>query len=160
MEIQCKPTSQGRRCKFQCEHKEDNDKDEEDKVITNEHYEEIDKELRSKYDEEFKIDSHDNTMGLFTEDEQVDRYARMLFFWDINQVLNNDDVINDPKLTAKYFYISNMRSELNNKIMTRENEIDIMTYRNSSTVEIVMVFVVVLVIKKVVVAVVVEVVKW
>lgn len=43
----------------------------------------------------------------------------MLFFWDINQVLNNDDVINDPKLTTKYFYISNMRSELNNKIMTR-----------------------------------------
>ncbi len=49
----------------------------------------------------------------------------------------------------------------NNKIMTRENEIDIMTYRNSSTVEVVIVMVlVVVVIKEVVVAVVVEVVKW
>ena len=61
-------------------------------------------------------------MRIFTEEEQVDRYARMLFFWDINQVLNNDDVINDPKLTAKYFYISNMRSELNNTIITIFNE--------------------------------------
>ena len=49
----------------------------------------------------------------------------------------------------------------NNKIMTRENETDIMTYRNSSTVEVVIVMVlVVVVIKEVVVAVVVEVVKW
>ena len=50
----------------------------------------------------------------------------------------------------------------NNKIMTRENEIDIMTYRNSSTVEVVILIVMVLVvvIKEVVVAVVVEVVKW
>ena len=48
----------------------------------------------------------------------------------------------------------------NNKIMTRENEIDIMTYRNSSTVEVVIVMVLVVVIKEVVVAVVVEVVKW
>ena len=48
----------------------------------------------------------------------------------------------------------------NNKIMTRENEIDIMTYRNSSTVEVVIVMVMVVVIKEVVVAVVVEVVKW
>ena len=49
----------------------------------------------------------------------------------------------------------------NNKIMTRESEIDIMTYRNSSTVEVVIVMVlVVVVIKEVVVAVVVEVVKW
>ena len=48
----------------------------------------------------------------------------------------------------------------NNKIMTRENEIDIMTYRNSSTVEVVIVMVLVVVKKEVVVAVVVEVVKW
>ena len=115
----CRDKRKKKRNNSNKEEKQNNDKDEEDKAITNEHYEEIDKELRPKYDEEFKIDSHDNTMGLFTEDEQVDRYARMLFFWDINQVLNNDDVINDPKLTAKYFYISNMRSELNNKIMTR-----------------------------------------
>jgi len=43
----------------------------------------------------------------------------MLFFWDINQVLNPDDVISDPKLTAKYFYISNMRSQTYHTIMTR-----------------------------------------
>jgi len=114
----CRDKRKKKRNNSNKEEKQNNDKDEEDKAITNEHYEEIDKELRSKYDEEFKIDSHDNTMGLFTEDEQVDRYARMLFFWDINQVLNNDDVINDPKLTAKYFYISNMRCELNKKMMT------------------------------------------
>ena len=105
--------------------REDNKKEEKqnnDKRLTNEHYDEIDKKLRSKYDEEFKIDSHDKNVKRFTEDEQVDRYARMLFFWDINQVLNNDDVINNPKLTAKYFYISHMRSELNNTIITIFNE--------------------------------------
>ena len=42
----------------------------------------------------------------------------MLFFWDKNQVLNNDDVISDPKKTAKYFYISIMRSQLTEIIMT------------------------------------------
>ena len=46
----------------------------------------------------------------------------MLFFWDINQVLNPDDVINDPKTTAKYFYISIMRSQLTEIIMTVFNE--------------------------------------
>ena len=34
----------------------------------------------------------------------------------------------------------------NNKIMTRENETDIMTYRNSSTVEVVIVMVLVVVV--------------
>ena len=42
-------------------------------------------------------------MGFFTEKEQIDRYARMLFFWDINQVFNNDDVINDPKKLLNIF---------------------------------------------------------
>ena len=42
----------------------------------------------------------------------------MLFFWDKNQVLNNDDIINNPKTTAKYFYISIMRSQLTEIIMT------------------------------------------
>ena len=46
----------------------------------------------------------------------------MLFFWDKNQVLNNDDVINNPKTTAKYFYISIMRSQLTEIIMTVFNE--------------------------------------
>ena len=61
-------------------------------------------------------------MGIYTEEEQVDRYAKMLLFWDVNQVLNPDDVINDPKLTAKYFYISNMRCQLNKIIMTKFND--------------------------------------
>ena len=46
----------------------------------------------------------------------------MLFFWDINQVLNPDDVVNDPKTTARYFYISIMRSQLNEIIMTIFND--------------------------------------
>ena len=62
-------------------------------------------------------------MSFFTEKEQICRYAKMLFFWDINQVLNPDDVISDPKLTAKYFYISNMRSQTYHTIMTRFDDI-------------------------------------
>ena len=50
-----------------------------DKEITDENYEEIDKELRSKYKNEFKIKSTDNNIGFFTEDEQINRYAKMLF---------------------------------------------------------------------------------
>ena len=51
-------------------------------------------------------------MGLFTEDEEVDRYARMLFFWDINQVLNNDDVINDPKLSKIFLHFKYAKSNI------------------------------------------------
>ena len=46
----------------------------------------------------------------------------MLFFWDINQVLNPDDVINNPKQTTKYYYISIMRSQLTEIIITIFNE--------------------------------------
>ena len=87
--------------------------------ITDEHYDEINKELKTKYEKEFKTKINKE---FFTEKEQVDRYAKMLFFWDINQVLNNDDVINDPKKTAKYFYISIMRSQLTDIIITIFNE--------------------------------------
>ena len=104
---------------FICRDKQKKKREDSKKGITHEHYDEIDRELRYKYEEEFKTDSRDKNVKRFTEEEQVDRYAKMLFFWDINQVLNPDDVINDPKLTAKYFYISNMRSQTYHTIMTR-----------------------------------------
>ena len=104
---------------FICRDKGKKRREDSKKGITHEHYDEIDRELRYKYEEEFKIKSQDKTMSFFTEKEQICRYAKMLFFWDINQVLNPDDVISDPKLTAKYFYISNMRSQTYHTIMTR-----------------------------------------
>ena len=104
---------------FICRNKQKKKREDSKKEIKDEHYDEIDRELRYKYEEEFKIDSRDKNVKRFTEEEQVDRYAKMLFFWDINQVLNPDDVISDPKLTAKYFYISNMRSQTYHTIMTR-----------------------------------------
>ena len=94
-------------CKDKQKKRRENSKKEEkknsDKEIKDEHYDEVDKELRKKYDEEFKLDSHDKHVKRCTEEQQVDRYARMLFFWDINQVLNPHDVINDPKKLLNIF---------------------------------------------------------
>ena len=49
------------------------------------HYADFDKELRAKYEKEFQNDSRDHIMKLFTEEEQIDRYAKMFIFWDTNQ---------------------------------------------------------------------------
>ena len=47
----CRDKRKKKRNNSNKEEKQNNDKDEEDKAITNEHYEETDKELRSKYEE-------------------------------------------------------------------------------------------------------------
>jgi len=89
--------------------------------ISDEHYADVDKELRAKYEKEFQKDSRDHTMNIFSEEEQIDRYAQMLMFWDTNRPVchNLDDIISDPRQAAKYFYISDMRSQLNEAIMTK-----------------------------------------
>ena len=92
--------------------------------ITEQHYANVDNELRAKYENEFKKDSRDDTMRLFTEEEQVDRYAKMLLFWDVNRPSIRDmgDVISDPNLAAKVFYISDMRSQVHKAIMEKFDE--------------------------------------
>ena len=48
--------------------------------LSGKHYADVDKEMRAKYENEFRKDSHDRTMGLFTQKEQIDRYAKMFLF--------------------------------------------------------------------------------
>ena len=59
-------------------------------------------------------------MKLFTE-EQIHRYANMLLFWDTSRPVFDkmDDLISDPRQAAKYFYISDMRSQVNRAIMSK-----------------------------------------
>ncbi len=91
--------------------------DENDQPITPQHYDQVDKEMRGLFEKQFGINSHDTTYKYFTEEEQVERYANMLAFWDIHRP-DGEKVMQSthPKEAAKMFYISNMRTQTLNKI--------------------------------------------
>jgi hypothetical protein len=42
----------------------------------------IDQEFRRLWEEEFKTNSHDKSKTLFTKEEQIDRLAKNIAFWD------------------------------------------------------------------------------
>jgi hypothetical protein len=90
--------------------------------ITDKHYKDVDKELRLEYEKEFGIDSRDYSSKLFTEEEQIDRKAKMLLFWDKHRP-NIDIKERSPKLIAKLFYISDMRSQTVHQIVNLPDEI-------------------------------------
>ena len=89
--------------------------------ITPEHYALVDKELRLKYEEQFNKDSMDKSYKYFSEEEQIQRYASMLVFWDTNRPCDNGlvDAMNDPYTAAKMFYVSNMRAQVDISIIQK-----------------------------------------
>ena len=80
-----KPYKSCNSCRNKCKPNNDNDKGISQFDISDQHYAEVDNELRAKYEKEFENGSRDHTMKLFTEEEQIDRYAKMFIFWDTNQ---------------------------------------------------------------------------
>ena len=67
------------------------------------------------------MDSHDTKYSYFTEEEQVERYAKMLLFWDTNKpvITSMEDMMNDPRNNAKLFYIADMRSKTYKQILEK-----------------------------------------
>ena len=100
----------------------DHENNSSDNYLSHEHYDAVDRELRAKFEKEFGISSRCTEYKFFTEDEQVERYAKMLVFWDTNKPCINslDDImVNNPLDCAKCFYISNMRSQVNRQILEK-----------------------------------------
>ena len=102
-----------------------NETNSSDNYLSHDHYDVVDKELRAKFEKEFGIDSRSTEYKFFTEDQQVERYAKMLVFWDTNKPCINslDDImVNNSLDCAKYFYISDKRSQVNKQIFEKFNK--------------------------------------
>ena len=84
-------------------------------------YIDVDNELRAKYEKEFMMDSRDTKYSYFTEEEQVERYAKMLLFWDTNkpEITSMEDMMNNPRNNTKLFYIGEMRSKTYKQILEK-----------------------------------------
>ena len=93
----------------------------ENKITIN-HYEIIDKELRNEYEKETGVNSEDFSYKDFTFQEQVDRKAKMLLFWDKHRP-TIDIGENDPYKIAKLMYVSDMRVKTLNNIATCSDEL-------------------------------------
>jgi hypothetical protein len=91
--------------------------------LTQQHYDGVDRELRALYEKEFGMSSKDTTHKFFTEEEQIERYAKMSAFWEKNmpdlECLYNQP---GPREMAKVFYISDMRNQLHRKIIAFNEE--------------------------------------
>ena len=70
------------------------------------------------------MDSRDTKYSYFTEEEQVERYAKMLLFWDTNkpEITHIKDMMNNPRNNAKLFYIADMRSKTYKQILEKIDE--------------------------------------
>jgi len=87
--------------------------------ITQRHYEQVDKDLRKLYEQEFNIDSFDRNHRLFTMEEQIDRYAKMLLLWDKNNPsMTKAEHEIDANIMAKLIYVSEMRSQTFKQILS------------------------------------------
>ena len=42
----------------------------------------IDRELRKEYEDEFGLDTKDTGYRYYTHEEQIERYAKNILFWD------------------------------------------------------------------------------
>lgn len=105
-------------------HKNKNNKNNE---ITQQHYEKVDKDMRELYEKEFKINSFNKDYSIFSRDEQIERYANMLAFWEKNMPIMNtkgcSECCLDPYEIAKMSYISEMKSQLESRITLFDNEL-------------------------------------
>jgi hypothetical protein len=88
--------------------------------ITDKHYENIMEEYFHLYEEEFGIDALEDTYKHFTDDEQVERYARNIFFW---RKLKPDgkDVMDNPttEKMARYTVVSNAEHNMIERVYER-----------------------------------------
>ena len=77
-------------------------------AIQQEYYRELEIELKSKYSRFMGIDADDRSLNIFTEDEQIKRYAKNLAFWTKERLAFPPGVIprEDGKALAKFFLVS------------------------------------------------------
>lgn len=83
----------------------------------------IEKELMQKFDQFCGTDSSKNLIRIFSHDEQVNRYAKALAFWELER--SSCQVFSTSSFDAtRFFYISQARMQTIERI---ENMFDIAT---------------------------------
>jgi hypothetical protein len=110
------------KCCVKCKEKRTTKDILENTKTTNKNYKDVDKDMRKLYEKEFNISSFDESNSIFTREEQIERYAKMMAFWKRN--MPNMDRVNtcDTYKIAKMFYISNMIDQLFEKMRMFDND--------------------------------------
>lgn len=78
--------------------------------IKKEYYTELDNEFKKKYAEYTGVDPSDTSYSKFSQEHQIERYARNIAFWQLEQP--NIDLNSDGKLLARSFMVSNALSSM------------------------------------------------
>ena len=88
---------------------------ENDFNIKSKDFHKLDQAFRKKHDEYMGVDSNDNTMGVFTREEQIERYAKELSFWKTEmKKVSNDKT---KKNINKKLFIETMETGILSKMM-------------------------------------------
>ena len=69
------------------------------------HFDKIDKYYRKEFQKFCSVDSHDESFGNFTQDQQIERYAKAIAFWNIEldklaKLSNKNKIIKEKKSFA------------------------------------------------------------
>ena len=77
----------------------------------------IDRELGKEYEYEFGLYTKDTGYSYYTHEEQIERYAKNMLFWDThrpNKLMSREI---DPDVQANIFYVSSQMTRLQHKIL-------------------------------------------
>ena len=76
----------------------------------------IDREHRKEYEDEFGLDTKDTGYSYYTHEEQIERYAKNILFWNKHRpTIDLDDI--DPDTQAILFYVSSQMTRLQHKLL-------------------------------------------
>ena len=83
----------------------------------------LDKVFRRKHDEYMSFDSYDNTMGIYTREQHIERYAKELSFWKTEmKLLSNEKT--KKNINKKHFIETMETGILSVMMMTFDDEME------------------------------------
>jgi hypothetical protein len=111
----CGSTKKYKKCCMKLEKAEQN--------IRPEYYAELDNEYREKYFKYMNVDSKDVSLKSFTEQQQIERYAKNVAFWQTqySEAGSNFDKT-DGKTSARSFFVSNQYAEIIDMVKDKFSE--------------------------------------
>ena len=107
----------------------------------------VEDEIMQLYNDKFNIDPYDKSEAYFTEQEQIERYAKNMVFWNTlkNEYPHDYSMNVYARSDARFKYITNKRQEfrmmmfgkfknmpsISKKIHDRTNELEILGFKNN-----------------------------
>jgi hypothetical protein len=91
--------------------------------IESKDFHKLDKAFRRKHYEYMGVDSNDNTMGIYTREQQIERYAKELSFWktEMKSISNEKTKKN---INKKHFIETMETGILSKMMMTFDDEME------------------------------------